>query len=70
MINFFFLCSVREQSDENLMTAKNLAVVFGPTLLRDQDSSRDLLDMNAKNATVEYIISNSAALFSTQEEAS
>ncbi|KAH8553365.1 hypothetical protein BGW37DRAFT_422657 [Umbelopsis sp. PMI_123] len=67
---FIHLNNVREQSDENLMTAKNLAVVFGPTLLRDQDSSRDLLDMNAKNATVEYIISNSAALFSTQEEAS
>ncbi|KAI8582778.1 hypothetical protein K450DRAFT_226868 [Umbelopsis ramanniana AG] len=67
---FTHLNNVREQSDENLMTAKNLAVVFGPTLLRDQDSSRDLLDMNAKNATVEYIISNTTTLFSSQEDSS
>ncbi|KAG2186647.1 hypothetical protein INT44_002871 [Umbelopsis vinacea] len=67
---FTHLNNVREQSDENLMTAKNLAVVFGPTLLRDQDSSRDLLDMNAKNATVEYIISNTTAFFSNEEGSS
>jgi Rho-type GTPase-activating protein 1/2 len=52
------------------MTAKNLAVVFGPTLLRDQDSSRDLLDMNAKNTTVEYIISITPTLFSSEEDSS
>lgn len=67
----FFNCfSVKEQADENLMTAKNLAVVFGPTLMRDQDPSRDLLDMNAKNATVEYIITNTTTLFATKEDSS
>jgi hypothetical protein len=50
------------------MTAKNLAVVFGPTLLRDQDPSRELLDMNAKNTTVEFIIINSVILFAEPEE--
>jgi hypothetical protein len=59
---------VKEQADENLMTAKNLAVVFGPTLMRDQDPSRDLLDMNAKNTTVEYIINNTTTLFSSNDE--
>jgi hypothetical protein len=60
--------SVKGQCDENLMTAKNLAVVFGPTLLRDQDPSRELLDMNAKNTTVEFIIINSVILFAEPEE--
>lgn len=59
---------MKEQADENLMTAKNLAVVFGPTLMRDQDPSRDLLDMNAKNTTVEYIINNTTTLFSSNDE--
>jgi hypothetical protein len=59
---------VKEQADENLMTAKNLAVVFGPTLMRDQDPSRDLTDMNAKNTTVEYIITNTTTLFSSNDE--
>ncbi|KAJ2956255.1 hypothetical protein NQZ79_g7859 [Umbelopsis isabellina] len=62
------LNNVKGQCDENLMTAKNLAVVFGPTLLRDQDPSRELLDMNAKNTTVEFIIINSMILFAETEE--
>jgi hypothetical protein len=38
------------------MTTKNLAMVFGPTLLRDIESSRDLVDMSFKNAVVEFLI--------------
>lgn len=45
------------------MTVKNLALVFGPTLMRDTDSNRDFLDMSYKNATMEYLILNSKELF-------
>lgn len=38
------------------MTTKNLAMVFGPTLLRDVESSRDLVDVSFKNAVVEFLI--------------
>ncbi|KAI8140863.1 hypothetical protein BJV82DRAFT_193392 [Fennellomyces sp. T-0311] len=54
---------VREQSGENLMTTKNLAVVFAPTLMRDHDATRDLLDMSYKNATLEYLINKATDLF-------
>ncbi|CAO3587359.1 unnamed protein product [Absidia cylindrospora] len=55
--------NVRNQSEANLMTTKNLAMVFGPTLLRDKDATRDLLDMSYKNATIEYIINHTQLLF-------
>ncbi|KAI8098176.1 uncharacterized protein B0P05DRAFT_520801 [Gilbertella persicaria] len=50
------LSRVQEQSHLNLMTTKNLAMVFGPTLLRDEEASRDLIDMSYKNAIVEFLI--------------
>ncbi|KAI8640782.1 hypothetical protein BD408DRAFT_419236 [Parasitella parasitica] len=52
------LYSVQTRHKENLMTTKNLAMVFGPTLLRDVESSRDLVDMNYKNAVVEFLITH------------
>ncbi|KAG0178256.1 hypothetical protein DFQ29_003721 [Apophysomyces sp. BC1021] len=57
------LYSVQQSSHENLMTTKNLAVVFGPTLMRDRDATRDLLDMSYKNAVVDYIINQALVLF-------
>ncbi|CAO3647494.1 unnamed protein product [Cunninghamella blakesleeana] len=57
------LDNVQKQSVQNLMTTKNLAMVFGPTLMKDKDASRDLLDMSYKNATVEFIINNVNDLF-------
>ncbi|KAL0096937.1 hypothetical protein J3Q64DRAFT_1807308 [Phycomyces blakesleeanus] len=55
---------VQERNSENLMTTKNLAMVFGPTLMQDRDASRDLLDMNYKNATIEFIINQASEVFS------
>ncbi|KAI8341256.1 hypothetical protein BC941DRAFT_370135 [Chlamydoabsidia padenii] len=57
------LDNVRKQSESNLMTTKNLAMVFGPTLLCDKDGSRDLVDMSYKNATIEFIINHTHILF-------
>ncbi|KAF7725555.1 hypothetical protein EC973_009510 [Apophysomyces ossiformis] len=57
------LHSVQNYADQNLMTSKNLAVVFGPTLLRDRDATRDLLDMSYKNAVVDYLINQALVLF-------
>ncbi|KAI8877893.1 RhoGAP-domain-containing protein [Backusella circina FSU 941] len=57
------LHKVQERSVENLMTTKNLAMVFGPTLLRDVEATRDLIDMSSKNAVIEYLIVHVAELF-------
>ncbi|KAF9403947.1 hypothetical protein BGZ94_004443 [Podila epigama] len=54
---------VRELDHINLMNAKNLSVVFGPTLMRNPDSSREILDMTFKNMTIEFFIINTAELF-------
>jgi hypothetical protein len=45
------------------MTAKNISVVFGPTLMRDVDPNRDLLEMNFKNASIEFILNHLYVLF-------
>ena len=45
------------------MTSKNLAVIFGPTLLRDKDENRDLLEMNYKIGAIEYILNHMDTLF-------
>ncbi|CAG8593943.1 9284_t:CDS:10 [Dentiscutata erythropus] len=54
---------VRQQGADNRMTAKNLAVVFGPTLLRGPNPNSELLDMASKNRIIEYIIENVNTLF-------
>lgn len=54
---------VQQRSKENLMTSKNLAVIFGPTLLRHQDESRDLLEMNHKISAIEFILNHMDTLF-------
>ncbi|KAI8333528.1 hypothetical protein BC941DRAFT_433707 [Chlamydoabsidia padenii] len=59
----YHLDRIQKNHAENLMTAKNLAMVFGPTLMRDQDASRDLVDMGLKNATIEYLITHVYDLF-------
>ena len=50
------------------MTTKNLSVVFGPTLLRGPTPNSEILDMNLKNALIEFIIENVDSLFSNNGE--
>lgn len=54
---------VSKQSEVNLMTARNLGVVFGPTLMRSQDSGAEFSDMAGKSLTVEWLIENAPTIF-------
>ncbi|KAI8992630.1 hypothetical protein BDB01DRAFT_443558 [Pilobolus umbonatus] len=54
---------IQKRNKENLMTSKNLAVIFGPTLLRHQEENRDLLEMNHKIGMIEFILNHMKSLF-------
>ncbi|KAL1923579.1 uncharacterized protein VTP21DRAFT_8559 [Calcarisporiella thermophila] len=58
---------VQKLSEINLMSPKNLSVVFGPTLMWDSESARDLADINRKNKAVEYIIQHVDELFASTQ---
>ncbi|KAI1334826.1 rho GTPase activator Rga [Xylariaceae sp. FL0016] len=60
----FHLSRVASRESENLMTPKNLAVVFAPTIMRDTNIEREMTDMHAKNLAVQFIIENSHNIFS------
>lgn len=49
------LNQVALRSDENRMTARNLGVVFGPTLMKSPDASKEFSEMGGKSLTVEYL---------------
>ncbi|KAI9253959.1 Rho GTPase activation protein [Phascolomyces articulosus] len=57
------LFRVQERSNVNYMNARNLAVIFGPTLLRNTDEASDLLEMSCKIETISYILHHCEALF-------
>lgn len=60
----FHLARVAKRERENLMSPKNLAVVFAPTIMRDKNIEREMTDMHAKNIAVQFIIENSHTIFS------
>ncbi|PNP45688.1 hypothetical protein TGAMA5MH_02913 [Trichoderma gamsii] len=62
----FHLHRVAIREPENLMSPKNLAVVFAPTIMRDLSIEREMTDMHAKNLAVQFIIENTNQIF--QEE--
>jgi len=59
------LARVAQRSARNLMNSKNLAVVFGPTILRgrDLDADQEFSDMASKNGVVEFLIREAARLW-------
>ncbi|KAI1383142.1 RhoGAP-domain-containing protein [Hypoxylon trugodes] len=59
----FHLHRVASRERENLMTPKNLAVVFAPTIMRDHNIEREMTDMHAKNLAVQFIIENTHNIF-------
>jgi len=46
------LHKIRQHSDVNLMTSRNLGVVFGPTLMRSRDPGAEFSDMAGKAVSV------------------
>ncbi|KAM0259031.1 hypothetical protein ACHAQJ_003530 [Trichoderma viride] len=59
----FHLHRVAIREPENLMSPKNLAVVFAPTIMRDLSIEREMTDMHAKNLAVQFVIENSYRIF-------
>jgi hypothetical protein len=66
---------IQQHNNVNLMTSRNLAVVFGPNLLRSQavlssDSmyGDELADMGFKNAITEFLIAETPAIFDMADE--
>ncbi|ORX53115.1 RhoGAP-domain-containing protein [Hesseltinella vesiculosa] len=52
------LARVKDHQTENLMTSKNLAVVFGPTLMRHEAENLDLVEMNHKISCIEFLLNH------------
>ncbi|KAG8904479.1 hypothetical protein FRB99_001691 [Tulasnella sp. 403] len=57
------LYRVLARSNENLMSARNLGVVFGPTLMRPSDNSKEFSDMAGKALTIEWLIESAPEIF-------
>lgn len=55
---------VRERCEKNLMNARNLGVVFGPTLMRSRDPGAEFSDMAGKALSVEWLVENAPFIFS------
>ncbi|EAU91294.2 signal transducer [Coprinopsis cinerea okayama7 len=51
------------QSEVNRMTARNLGVVFGPTLMKSRDPSQEFSDMAGKALFIEWLIENAPVIF-------
>ncbi|ORX96728.1 RhoGAP-domain-containing protein [Basidiobolus meristosporus CBS 931.73] len=64
-LKYLIMHLIRVQAYEsvNLMGTKNLAVVFGPTLMRNLDPSQEFYDTARKNAVVEYLLCCAEDLF-------
>jgi len=45
------------------MNARNLAVVFAPTLLRFTSDEREMTDMHAKNNAIQFLIDHNESIF-------
>ncbi|KAL5528670.1 RGA2 [Sanghuangporus sanghuang] len=54
---------IQLNADVNLMNARNLGVIFGPTLMRSADPSREFADMAGKSLAIEYLIENAPSVF-------
>ncbi|XP_047463139.1 oligophrenin-1-like isoform X2 [Mugil cephalus] len=63
------LVHVCSHSDENLMTPSNMAVIFGPTLMRAKEETvAAMLDIKFQNIVVEILIEDYKKIFSSMPE--
>lgn len=62
----FHLARVASRERENLMSPKNLAVVFAPTIMRDHSLEKEMTDMHAKNIAVQFVVEHSHEIFSEE----
>ncbi|XP_059207893.1 oligophrenin-1-like isoform X2 [Centropristis striata] len=63
------LVNVCSHSEENRMTPSNMAVIFGPTLMRaKEDTVAAMLDIKFQNIVVEILIEDSKKIFSYMPE--
>ncbi|KAL7415276.1 hypothetical protein BDY24DRAFT_338178 [Mrakia frigida] len=53
---------------ENLMSARNLGVVFGPTLMRSADRSREFGDMAGKALAIDWLVEHAQEAFAPQQD--
>lgn len=62
-----YICRVAQNEKFNLMNAENLAIVFGPTLMRapNTDAMAALNDIRYQRQVVEVLIKNEDVLFWT-----
>ncbi|KAG0089642.1 hypothetical protein BGZ92_004478 [Podila epicladia] len=60
------LSRVTQNSCVNRMNAKNLSVVFGPTLMRNPDPSKEIVDVTYKNLAIEFLILHTDELFAAE----
>ncbi|XP_052744578.1 rho GTPase-activating protein Graf isoform X4 [Bicyclus anynana] len=61
------LARVARRADRNLMTAANLAVCFGPTLLRaERETVASILELKFYNVVVESLLDNFPAVFAAE----
>ncbi|KAL1726388.1 Rho GTPase activation protein [Schizophyllum commune] len=54
---------VFERAERNLMNARNLGVVFGPTLMRSSNPGAEFSDMAGKALTIEWLVENAPFVF-------
>ncbi|KAG6917422.1 hypothetical protein DXG01_002507 [Tephrocybe rancida] len=57
---------VRECEDVNKMNARNIGVVFGPTLMRSRDPAQEFSDMAGKALSIEWLVENAPQVFNAQ----
>lgn len=57
------LVKITQHADVNLMTARNLAVVFAPTLVRHITGEREIVDMQARNDGTQLLIDRYTTIF-------
>ena len=57
------LSRVSQHSEQNLMTSRNLAVCFAPTLVRHTEGEREILDMGPRNDGTQLMIEHYEEVF-------